>query len=101
MHRQPRAQIHLTKPSSQVFMRLITSKDQPTAAVAAPHAIVLIMPLRCCACFAVRDFKECLEDFEVQVADFSDELQALEGLTGETASFEASNCTPATVAYCC
>lgn len=45
MHRQSRAQIHLTKPSSQFFMRLIASNDQPTAAMAAPHAIVLIMPV--------------------------------------------------------
>lgn len=56
----------------------------PTLGATTCHWHVLPPP----SCIAVRDFKECLEDFEVQVAEFSDELQALEALTAETVSFE-------------
>eukprot|EP00775_Hariotina_reticulata_P003930 gene3930-4184_t len=36
----------------------------------------------------VQDFKECLEDLEQQVADFTDEVQQLVDCTSETISFE-------------
>jgi hypothetical protein len=37
---------------------------------------------------AVQDFKECLDDLEQQVADFSDEVQQLAQYSSETISFE-------------
>lgn len=39
-------------------------------------------------CCAVQDFKECLDDLEQQVADFTDEIQQLVGCTSDTTSFE-------------
>lgn len=37
---------------------------------------------------AVQDFKECLDDLEQQVADFTDEVQQLAQYTSESISFE-------------
>ena len=36
----------------------------------------------------MQDFKECLEDLEQQVADFTDEVQQLAQYTSESISFE-------------
>lgn len=41
-----------------------------------------------CACAAVQDFKECLDDLEQQVADFTDEVQQLAEYTTDSISFE-------------
>jgi hypothetical protein len=39
---------------------------------------------------AVQDFKECLDDLEQQVADFTDEVQQLAQYTSESISFEVT-----------
>jgi hypothetical protein len=43
-----------------------------------------------CACAAVHDFKECLDDLEQQVADFTDEVQQLAEYTTDSISFEVT-----------
>lgn len=36
----------------------------------------------------MQDFRECLDDLEQQVADFTDEIQQLVGCTSDAISFE-------------
>lgn len=42
---------------------------------------------------AVQDFKECLDDLEQQVAEFTDEIQQLVGCTSDTTSLEVCTLT--------
>lgn len=42
----------------------------------------------------MQDFKECLDDLEQQVADFTDEVQQLAQYTSESISFEVGACDP-------
>lgn len=42
----------------------------------------------------MRDFRECLDDLEEQVADFTEEVQQLAGCTSETISLEVNYTSP-------